>query len=184
MYWPSRVGTQGKIVNVSAGKRNKGVIVPAICMNKSRRVSLRNKPEINPNPISTSQDAKIIIADFPDTIPKESISMVRVASDSAELTSGKNFRKPYHKKIIPTLRRRKRIPLRAIHCVSFISVLAKSAFFSSIVYFLTITLNQTGLFIDQIAMFNLFVFLINNIRTEIITYNPVFKYFKWILFHI
>jgi hypothetical protein len=61
MYWPSNVGTNGKITNVSAGKRISGVIVPNIWVKNKNKVRRKNTPDINPRPINVSQIAKIII---------------------------------------------------------------------------------------------------------------------------
>jgi hypothetical protein len=58
------------------------------------------------------------MAPLPPIHPKDNISIVAVASDSAELTCGKNLRYPYQTKINPMLNLRNKIPFDAIQRVN------------------------------------------------------------------
>ena len=57
MYWASRIGANGKVVNVSRGNMMSGMTVPIIWVARSRRVARRNRFEISPRPIKHSQVA-------------------------------------------------------------------------------------------------------------------------------
>jgi len=122
MYCPSRVGTNGKELNVSVGKRTSGVIVPIICAKSKNKVVLKNMPEINPSPIKVSSKARRIIDTSGLTVSKLSIEIVLVASCIAALAPGKNLRTPNHRKTMPKLHRKSVVPYFDIHSVIDVSV--------------------------------------------------------------
>ena len=110
IYWPSKVGTKGKIVNVSLGNRTNGVNVPSICANNRNNIVRKYLPIIKPTPIIVSQAARIIIDALAGIRPNDNLDIVSVANISAELTLGKNLRTPNQKNINPTLIRKNNIP--------------------------------------------------------------------------
>jgi hypothetical protein len=118
MYCPSSVGAQKPWVKSSLWKRNKGMNVPVICKKSSPRVSRIATLRMSPSPMMDSQAASTAMATWGGTRPNVSTSIVRVASASAGLQPGRNFKTPNQKKTMPRPVRITSGATRAIHWTS------------------------------------------------------------------
>ena len=101
MYCPNNVSPKGASVNVSSGKKNKGVNVRTICTMARFKAALLNKPTINKKPMTVSQIANNMMATLGVNIPNVSSEIVSKAIVSAGLTPGKNFSAPNQRYTIP-----------------------------------------------------------------------------------
>lgn len=105
MYCPSSVGAYGKALNVSAGNRIRGIMVPGIWTKSRRRVTRSNRPLSRPRPMSDSQAARSGKLTVGPMTPKLSRLMVRVARSAAGLQSGTNLMAPNQRKTTPSASR-------------------------------------------------------------------------------